>query len=97
MKITAEKQWHLFEVQVYLDGLDPAAVRVELYAEGENGGGPVRHEMTRGEQLVGAENGYGYKARVPADRPAADYTARLLPCCPGAAVPLEEARILWQR
>ena len=36
---TAEQ--HVFEVQVYLDDLDPKAVRVELYADGINGGAPV--------------------------------------------------------
>jgi starch phosphorylase len=72
-------------------------VRVELYAEGVVGDAPVRQEMTRGQQLVGAENGYAYSARVPADRPAGNYTARVIPSRPGVAVPLEEARILWQR
>ena len=28
----------MFEVQVYLNDLDPNAVRVELYADGVNGG-----------------------------------------------------------
>ena len=27
----------------------------------------------------------------------ADYTARVIPHCDGVAVPLEDARILWQR
>ena len=31
---------HAFEVQVYLDDLDPDAVRVELYADGVEGGAP---------------------------------------------------------
>jgi len=34
---------------------------------------------------------------VGADRPAADYTVRLMPRCAGVSVPLEESRILWQR
>jgi len=34
---------------------------------------------------------------VPAARPATDYTARLIPHGDGVAIPLEEARILWQR
>ena len=38
---------HVFEVQVYLNDLDPNAVRVELYADGINGGAPVRQEMKR--------------------------------------------------
>jgi starch phosphorylase len=83
---------HNFEVQVYLDELDPEAVRVELYADPD-----VRHTMTRGPQLVGSANGYVYTARVPADRPATDYTPRLVPYRPGAKVPLEAPQILWQR
>ncbi len=88
---------HVFEVQVYLNGLQPDAVRVELYAEGANGGGPVRKEMTRGAKLVGAENGYVYGVQVQATRPATDYTARVIPHRTGIAVPLEAAQILWQR
>ena len=94
-KVATEGEWHLFEVQLYLDGLDPAAVRVELYAEG--GGAPVRQEMKRGRELVGAENGYAYSARVPAVRPASDYTARVMPYRQGVSVPLEAGQILWQR
>jgi len=87
---------HVFEVQVYLSGLEPNTVRVELYADGVNGGEPVRQEMMRGEQLVGA-NGYIYSAQVPSTRPATDYTARVIPHRSGVAIPLEAARILWQR
>jgi starch phosphorylase len=96
-KIAKIGDQHIFEVQVYLNGLDPDGVRVELYAEGVNGGDPVRTEMTRGPQLVGAENGFLFGAQVPATRPATDYTARVIPHRPGSAVPLEAAHILWQR
>ncbi len=95
--ITDDGDQHLFEVQVYLNGLDPDAVRVELYAEGVQGGDPVAKEMTRGIKLIGAENGYNYVAQVPATRPAGDYTARVIPYRKGIAVPLEGAPILWQR
>jgi glycogen phosphorylase len=95
--IAGEGGQHAFEAQVYLNDLAPNAVRVELYADGANGADPVRYEMTRGQPLVGAENGYVYSARVPATRPAADYTARVIPQHPSIAVPLEAARILWQR
>jgi glucan phosphorylase len=88
---------HIFEVQVYLNGLDPDSVRVELYAEGVNSGDPVLKEMARGLKLVGAENGYVYGAQVQATRPATDYTARVIPHRTGIAVPLEAAHILWQR
>jgi starch phosphorylase len=88
---------HVFEVQVYLDDLDPEAVRIELYATGVNAIAPELVEMKRVRQLVGATNGHVYRAAVPAVRPAADYTARLIPQRDGAAVPLEDAHILWQR
>ena len=87
---------HEFEVNVYLGGLDPDAVCVELYADGLNGGGPSRTEMKRRRQLAEG-GGYIYGATVPASRPAADYTARVIPCYPGIPVPLEAAEILWQR
>jgi glycogen phosphorylase len=96
MKVATDGGNHVFEVLVYLSGLDPNTARVELYADGVNGGKPVRQEMTRGQQLEDA-NGYIYSAQVPSTRPAADYTARVMPHFPGVTVPLESARILWQR
>jgi starch phosphorylase len=97
VKVETDGEQHVFEVQVYLDELDPEAVRVELYANGVNGTAPERVEMKRVRQLVGATNGYAYRAGVPAARPATDYTARLIPHRDGVAVPLEDTRILWQR
>jgi len=88
---------HVFEAQVYLDDLDPKAVRVELYADGVMGGAPVRQEMKRVRQLAGESGGYAYSAAVSAARPPADYTARVMPHFDGVAIPLEDARILWQR
>ena len=97
LKVETKDQQHLFEVQVYLDALDPSAVRVELYANGVKGGEPVRQQMKRLRQLVGAIGGYAYGAPVPADRAAIEYTARVIPDCCSVAVPLEAAHILWQR
>jgi starch phosphorylase len=97
MRVETNGEQHVFEVQVYLDDLDPEAVRVELYANGVNGATPERVEMKRVRQLVGATNGYAYRSGVPAARPATDYTARVIPHRDGVAVPLEAARILWQR
>jgi starch phosphorylase len=95
--ITENGDLHKFEVQVYLNGLDSTAVRVELYAEGVSGVDSVRKEMVSGPQLVGAENGYVYGVQVQATRPVTDYTARVIPHRKGIAVPLEAPRILWQR
>lgn len=95
--ITGDGDRHRFEVQVHLDDLDPEAVAVELYAEGVDGGPPERVPMQRAHQLVGARNAYAYRAEVATARPAGDYTARVVPHRDGAAVPLEDAHILWQR
>ncbi len=96
VKVVSDGGKHAFEVEVYLGSLDPKNVRVELYANGLNGSKPERQKMKRGQQLA-EENGYVYSAQVPATRPAADYTTRVIPYCSGVAVPLESALILWQR
>ena len=92
---TVDEQY-IFEVQVYLDSIDPDAVRVELFANGIDDMAPERVEMKRVRQLVGAVNGYAYHAYVPAIRPASDYTARLIPHLDSVAIPHEYSRILWQ-
>ena len=97
VKVQTDGEQHVFEIQAYLDDLDPEAVRVELYADGVGGSAPERVRMKRVRQLVGAINGYAYRAGVSAARPATDYTARLIPYHDGVAVPLEDAHILWQR
>ena len=97
VKIETCGERHVFMIQVCLGGLDPGAVLVELYANGSAGSAPARQEMKLVRQLADASGGDVYYAAVPATRPAADYTARVLPSCAGLAVPLENARILWQR
>jgi starch phosphorylase len=97
VKVETRNEQHVFEVQVYLADLEPNAVRVELYADGIKGGAPVRQEMKRVRQLAGALGGYIYGGAVSSARPPADYTARVIPHYDGAAIPLEDARILWQR
>jgi starch phosphorylase len=88
---------HVFEVHVHLGELDPDAVCVELYAEATATGSPLRRAMQRGHPLPGGVGGYVYRGEVPANRSPNDYTARVIPCCAGVAVPLEAQRILWQR
>jgi glycogen phosphorylase len=97
VKVKTDGAQHVFEVPVHLDDLDPKAVQVELYADGVTGGPPMRQEMKRVRQLAGASGRYVYTASVPAARSPADYTARVIPHCEGIAIPLEDARILWQR
>ena len=97
LKVESRGEQHVFQVQVCLGALDPTAVRAELYADGVNRDAAVRMEMKCVGPLSGTPGGYLYSAAVPATRPAAEYTARLIPRREGVAIPLEEARILWQR
>jgi starch phosphorylase len=96
MKVVSDAGRHMFEVEVYLGSLDPHSVRVDLYADGVNGGESERQEMRRGQQLTEA-NGYIYSAQMSATRPSTDYTARVIPQQDGVAIPLEATQILWQR
>jgi starch phosphorylase len=53
--------------------------------------------MKNVRRIDGALGGYVYGTAVFAVRPQADFTARLIPHHDGVAIPLEDARILWQR
>jgi starch phosphorylase len=97
VRVETSADHHVFDVDVFLNDLDPTAVRVELYADGINGGDPEREDMTCAQAQPDPVRCCVYHATVPATRPARDYTARVIPQRPGVAVPLESARILWQR
>lgn len=85
------------EVQVYLNGLDPDMIKLEIYSEEFENWKAVRQEMIFLRQLLGEPNFYVYYALVPANRPEIAYTARILPYFPGVTVPLEENHIFWQK
>jgi starch phosphorylase len=88
---------HEITTRLFLDCLAQDEVKVELYADGLNGCDPERLEMT---PLPEAKSGSGarvYGATVPAARPAADYTARMMPRFRGLVTPLEAGEILWQK
>ena len=97
MKVERNGEQHVIEVELHLHGLDANAVQVELYAEGTNGGDPVRQEMARVRPSAGASDSDSYRAAVSATRPATDYAARLIPRFAGLSVPLETGEIVWQR
>jgi starch phosphorylase len=86
---------YAFQVQVFLGELGPDAVSVELYAEAKDGHALTREPATRAEHLAGSASGYSYTVQVPATRPVADYTPRLVPQHAGASVPLEAPFVLW--
>lgn len=97
VRVNTAKNRHRFDIHVYLGDVDAGSVAIELYAEGLDGGAPVRVPLQRGAALTGATNAFLYSGDVAADRSPNDYTARVVPAHPAAMVPLEAAQILWER
>ena len=106
LRVATENQHYVFEVEVFLQDLDPNAISVELYAQGLNGADPVRLEMkpvgSSGSPAAGSSNPPApgsslYSVSVPATRSSGDFTPRLIPRREGVLIPLENPAILWQR
>lgn len=74
-----------------------------LYQQGyfrqeiESDGRVFRTTMEGPEGPPDADGYVLYSAKVPANRPSRDYTARIRPFNPNALVPIEETHILWQK
>ena len=96
MKVDTRGDQLAFEVEVRLGDLDLDAVRVELYADGVDGRAPLRQEMKRARRPAATAGSHVYTAVVAAGRPAADFTARVIPHRAGVSIPLEDSRICWQ-
>ena len=82
-------------VEVYLGALDPNSIRVEMYADSQNGGPAFWREMQTSVPERSPEP-HPYMTRIRTTRPASDFTARILPHH-ALALPTENRRILWQR
>jgi glycogen phosphorylase len=98
-QLTVERRGNLwrFDAPVYLGGLSPESVRVELYAEPDAGQAAVRQPMARGDAIPGSINGFVYSAAVPASRPEWHFTPRITAHHPEACLPMESALVVWQR
>ncbi len=97
LEVQTSSPGHIFGAEVFLGGLPPDMIRIELYADAAGNLPAVKLEMSRGGRLDGDIRGYLYTAVAPADRPAGNYTPRVLPSHPELSIPLEEAHALWQR
>jgi starch phosphorylase len=88
---------HEIQIELFLNGIDTSAVSVQLYADGLKDDAAVSLEMTSDQPPSGASRPHLYRAMLPSGRAVSDYTARVIPRHAGASVPLECARIAWQR
>jgi len=95
--VNREDGHYVFEARVFLGELDPDDVEVQVYAEPSGDRAVARHKMEL-SQPAKDPGQYGlYSCKIPAQRPAGDYTARVVPSHSAASVPLEAPQILWQR
>jgi starch phosphorylase len=87
---------HLFRLQLYLENLESDEVTVELFADELDGLPLERYGMAPVERLTDS-NGWLFSAQVASQRPAEHFTPRVMPRHAELAIPLEYARIKWQR
>ena len=81
-----------FEVEVFLGNLDPSDVRVELFA---NGDPPLKCEMSIARN---SDSGYLYSAAFDsASQDSGRVTPRIFPFHPDVSIPLELAKVKWQK
>jgi starch phosphorylase len=97
VRLNTQPQQPDIEIEIFLNGIDPGAIRVELYADALPDGEPVRFDMQPKERPTDASRPHLYHVMLPAARAPGDYTARVIPRHTGASVPLDCARIAWQR
>ncbi len=95
LKVESQVGRSRFQVEVLPGDVAPDNLRVELFAEGASGDGPVVEAMTA-EKAEGIAGVLQYTAEVAATRPASDYTPRALPRRPPGLLPLESTQILWR-
>lgn len=94
--VRPERDGYLFSVAVDLGVLDPLAVRVELRADPTEHDAALRIPMER----MTASNSAGsavYGVFVATTRPASHFAPRIVPFHPRACIPMEVARIRWER
>lgn len=91
-----ESGWS-FHVQVYLGDILPDQVQVQLYTEGVVVDDAEVHTCNCGNKLPGAIHGYCFHVTVQTDRPASDYTPRVIPHHTEARIPAEITLITWAR
>ena len=82
------------EVNIYLGAIAPDNIAVEAFADGKNTQPAERINLTL--TRAGIANTYHYSGLLPKDRPASDFSLRVIPTHSQVRVPSENALICWQ-
>lgn len=86
-----------FEVELALGGLMPGAVHVQLYSEDQKTQQPTTLPMRVVREALHAADFALFAADAPDDRPAEDYTPRVIAAHPDAVLPMEAPFVRWQK
>lgn len=87
-----------FRATVRLGDLDPDAVTVQAYADPVGGHGVEPCPEVIPMKRQGVEDGVArHEGMVQTERPASDYTVRVLPYHPNARLPIDLPLVLWAR
>src|SRR5581483_10590549 len=84
VKVVSKDNQLSFDVEVYLNDLNPNFVKVELYSDVKDSQ-PIKIEMERVRQLAGISGMYVYHITISSEIPAERYTPRVIPNYPGAS------------
>jgi starch phosphorylase len=93
----ANKEQLTVSVPVYLGDITADSVRVEIYADPENGESPFVLQMAAVEPIADVPNASVYRATLDTVRSPGDFTARVVPYHREARIPIEMPLIVWQR
>ncbi|MFA6086984.1 hypothetical protein, partial [Mucilaginibacter sp.] len=85
-----------FYISVWINGINPEYLKVELFADDLNGGAPMITPMFL-QMERSADGAHIYLASIKSNRPVGDFTPRVVPAYKGISVPLEDNHILWYR
>jgi glycogen phosphorylase len=95
VEVETRDQLHYFRVEIFPGNVSVSELQVQLYANPLQEGDAAYVTMP----VVNAGDGRSvatFAAQLAANRPAGDYTVRVVPYRRGTSVPLEAGHILWQ-
>ena len=96
VELCAERDVSRVNVPVYLGGIAPDRVRVELYADADDAQPALCLPMSMGGPLPGAVQGYLYHAVLPEARACDSFTPRVRAWHAEAFLPAESGLVAWQ-
>lgn len=82
-------------VNIYLGGIGPEAVRVQLIADPRPHHDAITLDLELSHPLEGSTHAYRYQGRIPTTRAPEDFTPRVIAHHPDAHLPAENRLIAW--